>query len=156
MRKKPIAYILVGIPTSGKSTWAEKQEWIEDCAYISTDHHIEEYAKHIEKTYSDIFDEYMPTAINLMAADVLDAVKDGMDIVWDQTSTTIKSRKRKFRMLTGYRMIAVVFRTPDDDVLIKRISNRPGKNIPWDVIEKMKSQFVMPTKEEGFDEIWYT
>jgi predicted kinase len=156
MRKKPIAYILVGIPTSGKSTWAEKQEWIEDCAYISTDHHIEEYAKHIEKTYSDIFDEYMPTAINLMAADVLDAVKDGMDIVWDQTSTTIKSRKRKFRMLPGYYMIAVVFSIPDDNSIAKRLLTRPGKNISWDVIEKMKSQFVMPTKEEGFDEIWYT
>lgn len=153
---KPIAYILVGIPASGKSTWAEKQEWIEDCAYISTDHHIEEYAKLVGKTYSDVFDDYMPTAVNLMAADVLDAVKDNMDIVWDQTSTTVKSRKRKFKMLTGYYMIAIVFNTPDDTTLSKRLSSRPGKNISWDVVEKMKSQLVMPTKEEGFDEIWYT
>jgi predicted kinase len=79
-----------------------------------------------------------------------------MDIVWDQTSTTVKSRRRKFKMLTGYHMIAVVFRIPDDNTLAKRLSNRPGKNIPWDVVEKMKSQFVMPTKEEGFDEIWFT
>jgi predicted kinase len=153
---KPIAYILVGIPASGKSTWAEKQEWIEECAYISTDHHIEEYAKLVDKTYSEVFDDYMPTAINLMAADVLDAVKDGMDIVWDQTSTTVKSRRRKFKMLTGYHMIAVVFRIPDDNTISKRLLSRPGKNIPWDVVEKMKSQFVMPTEEEGFDEIWYT
>ena len=153
---KPIAYILVGIPASGKSTWAEKQEWIEECAYISTDHHIEEYAKLVGKTYSDVFDDYMPTAVNLMAADVLDAVKDNMDIVWDQTSTTVKSRKRKFKMLTGYHMIAVVFRIPDDHTLSKRLLNRPGKNIPLTAIQQMKSQFVMPTQEEGFHEIWYT
>jgi predicted kinase len=153
---KPIAYILVGIPASGKSTWAEKQEWIEECAYISTDHHVEEYAKLVDKTYSEVFDDYMPTAVNLMAADVLDAVKDGMDIVWDQTSTTVKSRRRKFKMLSDYHMIAVVFNTPDDKTLAKRLLSRPGKNIPWEVIQKMKSQFVMPTKEEGFDEIWFT
>ena len=98
----------------------------------------------------------MPTAVNLMAADVLDAVRDGMDIVWDQTSTTVKSRRRKFKMLSGYHMIAVVFRTPDDTTLSKRLLSRNGKNIPWDVVQKMKSQFVMPTKEEGFHEIWYT
>jgi len=147
-------YILIGIPGSGKTTWVEQQEWAKDCAYISTDKHVYEYAESKSKTYNEVFDDYMPTAIDLMTAEVIKAREDGRDIVWDQTSTTIKSRKRKFKMLSNYYKIAVVFPIPEKEELNRRLKSRLGKHIPQRVIRQMTEYWQDPTLEEGFDEIW--
>jgi predicted kinase len=149
-------YQLIGIPAAGKSTWVANQDWAEDCAYISTDHHVEEFAKMQGKTYSEVFADYMPTAVNLMAEDVVRAREAGQDIIWDQTSTTVKSRTRKFRMLRDYYHIAVVFKTPEHTELVRRLMSRPGKDIPDHVIASMIASWQDPTEEEGFKEIWYT
>lgn len=151
----PKLYVLIGVPASGKSTWVESQEWFHNCAYISTDKHVEQYALSEGKTYSEIFNDYMPTAVKLMADDVNRAREEGRDIIWDQTSTTIISRKRKFDMLADYYAIAIVFKCPDADELIRRLSSRPGKTIPLDVVENMIKNFEIPTEEEGFNEIWF-
>ena len=149
-------YVLVGVPGSGKSTWVNNQEWAKDCAYISTDKHVEAYAASVGKTYSEVFKDYMPTAVNLMLADVIDARDAGRDIIWDQTSCSIASRKRKFNMLPEYYAIAVVFRTPERDELDVRLSGRPGKHIPKNVIDSMIRSWDEPTEDEGFKEIWHT
>lgn len=152
----PKLYVLVGIPGSGKSTWVSNQPWAKNCVVVSTDDHVEDYAKRVGKTYSEVFDEYRPTAVNLMTEDVVAARKDGKDIIWDQTNVSRKPRTRKIRMLPDYYKIAVVFPTPDKDELKKRLASRPGKVIPPHVIDSMINSFVMPSKEEGFDEIWMT
>jgi predicted kinase len=151
----PKLYVLVGVPGSGKSTWVSSQEWAKDCVVVSTDEFVELYAKEVGSTYSKVFDEYMPTAVNLMAEKVVRAREAGKDIIWDQTSTSLKSRKRKFNMLPDYEHIAVVFKTPDRDELDVRLAGRPGKHIPKRVVDSMISSFEMPTEEEGFKEIWY-
>ena len=148
-------YVTVGVPGSGKSTWINKQVWANDCIVVSTDEFVEDYAKSIGKTYSEVFTDYMPTAVNLMAAKVVDARDSQKDIIWDQTSTTVKSRERKFNMLPEYYKIAVVFKTPEHKELIRRLMSRPGKEIPEHVIASMIDGWEEPTLEEGFDEIWY-
>lgn len=150
----PKCYQLIGIPGSGKSTWISNQDWAGDCVVVSTDNHVEDYAKSVGKTYSEVFADYMPTAVELMAQDVVRAREQGKDIIWDQTSVNVKSRKRKFNMLPNYEHIAVVFKTPEQKELYRRLFNRPGKNIPDHVIASMIASFQMPTEEEGFKEIW--
>jgi predicted kinase len=151
----PKCYQLVGVPGSGKSTWLSNQDWALGLTVVSTDNFVEDYAKAQGKTYSEVFDEYMPTAVDLMSNVVVHAREHGHDIIWDQTSTTVKSRTRKFRMLRDYEHIAVVFKTPDADELAKRLASRPGKNIPDHVMRSMIEGFEQPTEEEGFKEIWY-
>ena len=154
----PNLYVLVGVTASGKTTWFRNQEWTDDCYYISTDRHVEAYAEAHGKTYSEVFTDYMPTAVENMVEEVIRARDAGIDIVWDQTSTTIASRARKFNALppsTNYEHIAIVFATPDLDVLKERLANRPGKEVPWEVVQGMIDNFEMPTLEEGFKEIWY-
>lgn len=150
-------YVLVGVPGSGKTTWASEQEWAGDCAYVSTDRYVEEFAKNMGKTYSEVFEEVMPECVNLMIGDVVVARESDRDIIWDQTSTTIASRKRKFNMLPDYYAIAVVFGTPEPADLVMRLENRydSGKIIPDQVVQDMINNFEYPTKEEGFKEIWY-
>jgi predicted kinase len=149
------AYILVGVPGSGKSTWAKSQSWLKDCAYISTDDFVEEYAAEQGKTYSEVFNDFMPTAVDLMSKQVLLAREKNKDIIWDQTSTTIAARKKKFRMLPDYYHIAVVFKTPVKEELTRRLNSRSGKIIPLDVIQSMIDNYEPPTEEEGYKEIWY-
>jgi len=149
-------YVLVGVPASGKSTWVKNQEWARHIPIVSTDRFVEEHAAKEGKTYSDVFDGYMPVAVRLMANQVLICQANKKDIIWDQTSTSVATRAKKIRMLPEYRKIAVVFPTPPIDELQKRLASRPGKVIPWEVVQNMIDKWEHPTLEEGFDEIWTT
>lgn len=151
----PKCYQLIGVPGSGKTTWINNQDWTVPCAIVSTDKWVEIYAKEVGKTYSQVFTDFMPTAVELMAKEVVLAREMNRDIIWDQTSTTVKSRLKKLNMLPDYYHIAVVFKTPSIDELKKRLASRPGKDIPWDVISGMIDNFEIPTVDEGFKEIWY-
>lgn len=150
-------YILVGVPGSGKSTWIKSQnfDWSRTVV-ASTDDYVDRAAALVGMTYSEVFKEVMPDAVKYMSLVVTDAVKKGHDIVWDQTSTTVPSRAKKFRMLpANYEVIAVVFRTPDAAELTRRLKSRPGKEIPDHVIRMMRANWQEPTKAEGFTEIIY-
>ncbi len=152
----PKCYQLIGVPGAGKSTWIKEQDWAKDIPVVSTDNFVEAYAKEQGKTYNEVFKDYMPIAVKLMANQALVCQANGLDVIWDQTSTTIASRKRKFNTLPGYEHIAVVFKTPEKEELARRLASRPGKNIPDNVMRSMIDNFEMPTEEEGFKEIWYT
>lgn len=148
-------YQLIGVPCAGKSTWIKNQVWALGLTIVSTDPFVEDYARSVGKTYSEVFKDYMPTAVELMAQQVVTAREFGHTIIWDQTSTTVKSRAKKFRMLPDYEHIAVVFETPSRIKLKQRLDSRPGKEIPWVIIDGMMASFEMPTIEEGFSKIIY-
>ena len=149
----PCCYQLIGIPGSGKSTWIKNQPWAKDWVIVSTDEHVEHQARSVGKTYNEVFAEFMPFAVKLMAHQVVEARGQGQNIIWDQTSTTKLSRRRKFVMFPDYEHVAVVLKTPEMEELQRRLDSRPGKTIPPGVISSMIRGFEMPTLEEGFKEI---
>ena len=148
-------YVMVGVPASGKRTWIKNQVWALGLTIVSTDAFVEDYARECGSTYSEVFEEYMPRAIELMLNQVEFARAHKHDIIWDQTSTTILTRAKKIRMLPDYYKIAVVFKTPPMEELKARLASRAGKVVPMEVVESMIAKWEEPTKEEGFDEIWY-
>jgi predicted kinase len=148
-------YQMVGVPGSGKSTWIANQDWAGNCVVVSTDAYVERFAQRMGKTYSEVFEEVMPRAIRLMMRRVRWAHERNLDVIWDQTSTTAASRRRKFSALFDYDHIAVVFRTPAWPELKRRLDSRPGKTIPRKVIKGMIHGWEEPSEEEGFMEIWY-
>lgn len=151
----PTLFMLVGVPGVGKTTWVNQQDWThKDVVVVSTDDIVEQYAQETDRTYNEVFKEFMPTAVKLMASQVVQAREAGLDIIWDQTSTTKASRAKKLRMLPEYHAIAVVFLTPDRGELDVRLSGRPGKHIPKNVVDSMIAGFEMPDEEE-FNEIWF-
>ena len=147
--------MLIGVPGSGKSTWIANQEWTKDIPIVSSDKFIDEYAAKEGKTYNEVFADYVKIATHLMDNQVLICKANNTDIIWDQTNTSIKSRKAKLDKLEGYEKIAVVFRTPEKEELDKRLAQRVGKHIPANVMESMIANLQEPTEEEGFTEIWY-
>jgi predicted kinase len=150
----PKCYQLIGVPGAGKSTWISQQDWAVGMPVISTDNFVEEYARKQGKTYNEVFKDYMPIAVKLMANQALVCQANNLDVIWDQTSVSVVSRRKKFNTLPKYEHIAVVFKTPDADELARRLASRPGKSIPDHVIRSMIDNFEMPTEEEGFKEIW--
>jgi predicted kinase len=150
----PKVYVLVGVPGSGKSTWIAQQEWARDCSIVSTDRWIEMFARELGRTYSEVFDLFMPAAVRAMSAQVALAQQQGRDIVWDQTSVSVASRAKKFASLPNYEHVAVVFATPEPEELARRLAQRPGKVIPESVVQHMINTFELPTESEGYREIW--
>ena len=150
----PKLYMLIGVPGSGKSTWTADQVWAKDCSIVSSDRFIDEHAAKMGKTYNEVFDEYVKIATKLMENQVLIAQANNMDIIWDQTNMSAKSRAKKLAMLPNYEKIAVVFKTPEKEELDRRLANRPGKFISEKIVNSMISSYNEPTEEEGFKEIW--
>ena len=146
---------MIGVPGSGKSTWIRNQIWALGLTVVSTDTFVEDYARAQGQTYNQVFRDYMPRAVDLMAAQVVFAREHGHSVIWDQTSTTVASRRKKFHMLPDYEHVAVVFGTPEPAELARRLAARPGKTIPDHVMLSMLQNLKEPTLEEGFQEIWH-
>lgn len=150
----PTVYILVGVPGAGKSTWISSQNYDGNTAIISFDFHIERHASSVGRTYDEVFEQFSNTARNLVIKDLEDAVEGGLDIIWDQTNTTIASRRLKLKKLpSSYKRVAVVFRTPPAEELNRRLASRPGKSIPLFVLKKLIANMEPPSLREGFSRI---
>jgi predicted kinase len=147
-------YVLVGVPGSGKSTWIANQLWAKDCVIVSTDDYVERFAGRMGKTYTEVFDTVMKRCVRLMMRRVERARAQGKDIIWDQTSVSVFSRRKKFATLPDYEHIAIVFDTPEWAELKRRLDSRKGKHIPRKIVKSMIRSFEMPTEEEGFKEVW--
>jgi dephospho-CoA kinase len=59
---------MIGVPGSGKSTWIRNQIWALGLTVVSTDTFVEDYARAQGQTYNQVFRDYMPRAVDLMAA----------------------------------------------------------------------------------------
>ena len=151
----PKVYMLIGVPGSGKSTWIGNQDWMKDMPVVSSDRFIDQHAEKEGKTYNEVFDEYIKIASKLMDNQARVCHANNLDFIWDQTNTSVKSRKGKLAILPGYEAIAIVFRTPEKEEHDRRLASRPGKHIPKNVLESMIANLQEPTEEEGFTEIWY-
>lgn len=150
--------MLVGLPTSGKSTFVENyiNEHLTAVKYatvISTDYYIDYYAKAQKRTYNEVFAEFVKTANREMNDCLKFAIANGKDIIWDQTNLTVKSRKTKLaRIPDTYTKRAAYFPITLEEAL-RRNQTRPGKVIPEYVIESMHKTIEIPTLEEGFENV---
>lgn len=148
---RPICYVLVGPPGSGKTTW--RMIHAADAVAISTDDYIDSVAREKNSNYSDVFKESIGPAKLAMHETARYVAKEGLDAVWDQTNMSKKSRKKVFSELPDHKKIAVVFDFSDRQELNRRLANRPGKIIPQEAVDLMVSIFEMPTVEEGFESV---
>jgi predicted kinase len=148
-------YMLIGVPGSGKSAHiSDMGACYSGYHILSSDAYIDMYAKSQNKTYSDVFKEYINTAPQLMNNDLDLALRYDVPIIWDQPNLTVKSRKDKLAKIPShYTKVAIVFPTPEKEELQKRLDNRPGKVIEYNIIEKMINSYQPPSLKEGFDDI---
>lgn len=157
---KPTAYVMMGMPASGKSTLVSQLMKICDdfTFYYSTDAYIDGIAAAQGKTYNDVFSDHIKDATREMNNALKAAINNERDIVWDQTNLTVGKRKHIVDNLTkaGYEL--VLYNThpttmEELQTVLYRLEDRPGKTIPNHVILSMIKSYQEPTHAEGWSDI---
>jgi len=153
---------MVGLPGTGKSTlldFVDNPEFGDSVFVYSTDNYIERVAADQGKTYDDLFSDYIKKATVRMDALLDVAIKEGVEVYWDQTNLGIGKRRKIINRMTqaGYDVECVCILPPDSEEdnaeWNRRLDSRKGKSIPRNVIQSMKDSFVIPSTEEGFTNI---
>jgi predicted kinase len=148
----PEAIFLVGVPTSGKSTFSSNPKYSK-YTRVSSDDILQEVAKERKQSYNTVFKANIRFAQIAMMKVLRKAIEDGKSIIWDQTNLTRKQRREKLKHIPDtYKKTAVYF-IVDLETALKRNTQRPGKVIPPEILERMIKEYELPTNEEGFDTI---
>jgi len=163
---QPICTVMVGLPGTGKSTLVKSEcatyDGIKMPVFVySTDSLLEEWAAEEGKTYDEVFSELISDATGAMNSALDVAVRERLDIVWDQTNLSVKKRAKIIRRMrnAGYQVRCECIVPPEaghiSDLkdLKHRLEGRVGKTIPPELMSRMWKSYVLPTKAEGFDMI---
>lgn len=162
----PEYIMLIGLPGSGKSTWIKSHKAAnpdKDFKVVSSDDIIEEWGQddpdcqdeEKQFNYGLAFDKYGRPAMKEMNRRFAEYVKNGENIIHDQTNMSIKSRKGKLSQAKDYIKKAVTF-TLTDQEWQRRYDKRKAetkKEVPVMVIRNMAKSYQAPTRAEGFEEI---
>ena len=144
--------MLVGIPTAGKSTFSSNPKYSKYIR-VSSDDILQEVAKERQQSYNTVFKGNIRFAQIAMMKVLRKAIEDGKSIIWDQTNTSKKQRREKLKHIPAHYKKTAVYFIVDLKTALQRNTQRPGKVIPPEILERMIKEYELPTLEEGFDEI---
>lgn len=147
------AYIMIGLPGSGKSTHAKKH--LHGLPVVSSDNYIETKAQEEGKTYNEVFQKYIKEANRNFWNDIQEHVKKGESFVVDRTNLFVQSRKKVLNAIPDDYEIHAIFVNTDSEISRER-SNRPGKSIPEHIFQNFVDGMEEPTESEGFTSIKWT
>ncbi|KAL0328825.1 UNVERIFIED_CONTAM: Heterogeneous nuclear ribonucleoprotein U-like protein 1 [Sesamum calycinum] len=161
--------MMVGLPASGKTTWAEK--WVKEhpekrYVLLGTNLALEQMKvpgllrKH---NYGERFDRLMDRATKIFNVLLSRASKVPRNFIIDQTNVYKSARKRKLKPFANYIKIAVVA-FPTAEELKLRADKRfkeMGKEVPAEAVNQMLANYTlpmskdMPRTDEYFDQVWF-
>lgn len=137
-------YYLVGMPASGKSTWAKKN--INDnTVWISSDNIRKELygSESVQEGNIEVFE--------LMFKRTRDALRNGLDIIYDATNINSKKRKGFINQFKNIRKVCIYFASDLKDVIHR--NNSRDRKVPFEVINRMYKGLQIPMYHEGWDNI---
>ena len=146
-------YITVGLPGSGKSTYAKNFIKDKEIEYLSSDSLRAVYGK-------DETDQSVTSIVfGRIKRKVDEFLKDGKNVLVDATSVNRKERSDYIKTAKKYdaKVVAIVFKM-DRQGLIDRNKKRGeqgGRVVPDWVIDKMLNKFEEPSYDEGIDVMIY-
>jgi len=149
--KRPIVYIMCGVPGSGKSFWAKRymaKSIFSSITYISSDDIREEICgdEQDQSKNDEVFEIFYDRARKAIIA--------GNDVILDATHLSKKTRRKcrdRFKDL-NCKFIAVQMKTPVEKAM-RRNKNR-DRVVPNYAMERMINAYQPVSEDEGFDEIW--
>ncbi len=146
-------YITVGLPGSGKSTYAKEFIKGKDVEYLSSDSLRAVYGKgEDDQTVTPIVFSHIKKKVD-------EFLKDGKNVMVDATSVNCRERSDYINSAKkhGAKVVAIVFKM-DRQGLIERNKKRGeqgGRVVPDWVIDKMLNKYEEPNYNEGIDVIIY-
>ena len=141
-------YMTVGLPASGKSTWAETHK-DELNAVIHSSDDIR------AKLLCNMSDQSKNTEVfEILHRRVKDDLREGKNVIMDQTGL---NRKRRIHMLQNElrdipcEKVCVLFATPYEYCLTRNFAR--DRQVPEGAMARMYKNFETPTTHEGFDDV---
>ncbi|NLB11506.1 ATP-binding protein [bacterium] len=142
----PTVYMLVGIPGSGKTSYAQKLAKEKVCPIISTDA--------IRNLHPDWDETLIWPETYRICAEILSR---GEDLIFDATNTTPNVRKRFKEKLEPYKLsyqIAAYFFPTPWEICYERIEKRNKmageRYFPLDKVKSYADTIIAPSLDEGF------
>ncbi|MFT9497609.1 AAA family ATPase [Anaerosolibacter sp.] len=145
-------YILIGLPGSGKTTYANKCFHSKDILIVSSD----QIRQQITGSSSFNKGDTAPT-LQIAQKIIQEALESGLNVVWDATNIYKKWRKDfiKIAKKNNAKVVAIVFNTPVS-ICVKRNNERTvEKQVPNEIIVEMSKASLSIDKREGFHEVIY-
>ena len=152
MSKQPKLFMLIGLPGSGKSTFARNRvKFYDDCnktrlEIVSSDDIREELygTRSCQKDPARVFEIAHERIIN--------SLEQGWDVIFDATNITRKNRASLLKKIPAYTEKFAQICWAPISTCIERDLKREF-SVKADVIWKMAYKFQMPFYDEGFDHI---
>lgn len=145
MLNQPEFIMLVGLPGSGKSTYAENHK-NSNCVHISSDNIR-------EQLYGDAnIQENSNQVFYLMKQQAIEALQLGQDVIYDATNISRKFRVETLKSLPSYAIKKCVIVWADIDTCLTQNNSR-DRTVPKAVIDRMLRSFQAPFYDEGWHNI---
>lgn len=144
---KPVFFMMVGLPASGKSYYAKKLEKDFDAITYSSDAIREELAVDIncQDKNTEVFE--------LLHKRIKESLISGHNTIYDATNINYKKRMaflNEIRSINCY-PVCYFMATPYLDCVQQNINR--DHSVPIEVIEKMYENIYIPQNYEGWDDI---
>lgn len=140
-------YFMVGIPASGKTTWA--RENLPDCAIVSTDAIREELFGTAEGGGRE------KLVFETAHRRVIEQAASGRDVAYDATSVSPAQRGKLLEKLrasgVNFRAVAIVMDVTPEEAL--SLQKKRERQVPKAAVYHFHRNLIPPTIEEGFSEI---
>lgn len=145
---RPSLILLVGIPGSGKTTYAKKyiSEYPKTPVHLSSD-------KIREELYGNESIQGNPAEVfALMQKRAVEALNEGHDVIYDATNITRKDRSAIIGLCPKFAEIEVHIIWTPIETCIERDAAR-DRTVGKEVIDRMLKKFQAPYYDEGIDNI---
>lgn len=139
--------MMVGLPASGKSTYAKKLAGEENAIIHSSD------ALRAELFGSELNNDNNSLLFKELHKRILNDLSEGKNVIYDATNIDYKHRKAFLESIKKFNCEkkCIVMAIPYEDCLKYNILRE--RNVPEEVIKRMYQNFNMPRPCEGWDSI---
>ncbi|XP_041090505.1 heterogeneous nuclear ribonucleoprotein U-like protein 1 isoform X2 [Polyodon spathula] len=155
--------MMVGLPASGKTTWAEKhaaENPTKKFNILGTNAIMEKMkvmGLRRQRNYAGRWDVLIQQATQCLNRLIQIAARKKRNYILDQTNVYGSAQRRKMRPFEGFQRKAIVICPTDEDLkerTLKR-TDEEGKDVPDHAVLEMKANFALPECGEVLDSVTY-